>query len=80
MDDEMKKEIEIMMDSFTDAALMATVFCDMLPEDNAMAASVICATIDKYAARIHMKSSEVWDAFYHVSKQVHKEFGEYGEV
>lgn len=77
MDDKMRKEIEILMDSFKDAALMATVFCDMLPEDNAMAASVICATIDKYAARVHMKSSEVWDAFYTVSKQVHKEFGDY---
>lgn len=80
MDEITKKEIEILMNSFENAAIMATAFCDMLPEDNAMAASVICATIDKYAARVHMKSSEVWDAFYTVSKQVHKEFGEYGEV
>lgn len=79
MDDEMREELYNLLDSLRDYAEMATIFVNLLPEDDGMAASVICAMIDKYAARIHMKSSDVWDAFYAVSKQVHKEFGDYAE-
>lgn len=81
MDKEQRnKKIDELLERLDDAAMLATAFCNLLPEDDDEAASVICATIDKYAARIHMKSSDVWDAFYLISKQVHKEFGEYGEI
>lgn len=79
MDDEIRKELDNLLDSLNDCAAMAAFFYNLLPEDPVIAASVICAVIDKYATRIHMKSSDIWDVFYALSKQVHKEFGDYAE-
>lgn len=81
MDKEQRnKKIDELLERLDDSVMLATAFCNLLPVDDELAASVICATIDKYAARIHKKSSDVWLAFYLASKMVHKEFGEYGEI
>lgn len=51
----------------------------ILPDDVSAALTVISVAIDKYAAKQHLKSSEVWQTMTEVSAQVHKEFGDYGE-
>lgn len=53
----------------------------ILPDDDVSAALIIISVaIDKYAAKQHLKSSELWKTMTDVAAAVHKEFGDYGEI
>ena len=51
----------------------------ILPSDVSTALTIISVAIDRYAAKQHLKSSELWQAMNEVATEVHKEFGDYEE-
>lgn len=51
----------------------------ILPDDVSTALTIISVSIDRYAAKQHLKSSELWKAMNEVASEVHKEFGDYEE-
>lgn len=51
----------------------------ILPSDVSTALTIISVAIDRYAAKQHLKSSELWQAMNEVATEVHKELGDYEE-
>lgn len=57
------------------ASKTATKMAADLPDDNALAFSIISIMIDAYCNMHDLNTREVWKHLYEVSGQIYKEFG-----
>ena len=51
----------------------------LLPDDNIMALAILSVCLEQHCLNIGIGSKDAWKMLNEVSKQVHEDYGEYGE-